>query len=192
MNYYKWTVNGSDVTEEAFNNIDLGITFDTKAIPEDVVASTASDNEVMQLSLNHEGEFGFTSSLSFNVDKELSGKNAVLYYYNPEGKLEKQDECVVGDDGTVTFKFTHASDYVVVYEGTGTDAPVTPDEPSDEPSTPETPDTPDTPVTPETPDKGDVVVPDTGVNDSYLLLAGFVTLSLITLTAIILKKKYSK
>lgn len=116
MGDYTWEIVGTKITADQLKEIDLGVEIGSNAIPQQLVDSVAGKNESIQISLVHDGEFGFEAKLSFNVGAENKGKNAVLYYYNEEGKLEKVQESVVGEDGTVTFVFTHASDYVVVLD----------------------------------------------------------------------------
>ncbi len=56
----------------------------------------------MQLSLSHEGEFGFTAVLTLKLDKENSGLFANLFYYN-KTKGEMEFICLdrIAEDGTV-------------------------------------------------------------------------------------------
>ena len=54
-----------------------------------------------------------------NVGAENSGKYANLYYYNEKtGALEYVQAVKVNADGTVDFKFSHASEYVIVLSNT--------------------------------------------------------------------------
>ncbi len=78
----------------------------------------AGEKYSIQLSLAHEGEFGFTAVLFLNLGKENAGLTANLYYYNESsGELEFICADKVDEDGTVSLTFTHASDYVIVVDG---------------------------------------------------------------------------
>lgn len=53
--------------------------------------------------------------LSLNLGKENRGLAARLYYYNiSAGRLELQSASKIAEDGTASFAFTHASEYVIV------------------------------------------------------------------------------
>ena len=57
--------------------------------------------------------------LRLSVGTDYSGKIANLYYYNETtGKFEYYQAVQVKEDGTVDFKFSHASDYVIVLNDT--------------------------------------------------------------------------
>lgn len=116
MGDYTWEIVGTKITADQLEEIDMGVEIGSNAIPQELVDSVAGENESIQISFAHDGEFGFEAALSFNVDVKNKGKNAVLYYYNAEGKLDKVGTAVVGENGTVTFVFTHAADYVAVLE----------------------------------------------------------------------------
>ena len=61
----------------------------------------------------------FDATLRVNVGAENSGKYANLYYYNEKtGALEYVQAVKVNADGTVDFKFSHASEYVIVLSNT--------------------------------------------------------------------------
>lgn len=111
-----WIVNGSSVKDKITTPIDLGVTIGSSSIPADKIKALAGDNKTLELSLAHDGAFGFDAKLVLNVGKEYSGKYANLYYYNEStGNLEYSQACKVDADGMVTFTFSHASEYVIVF-----------------------------------------------------------------------------
>ena len=59
MGSYTWTVNGQDIKASDLKDINLKVDVNTNAVPSSVVKKLAGDNPTMQLSLAHEGEFGF-------------------------------------------------------------------------------------------------------------------------------------
>lgn len=114
-----WIINGKDITGNVTAPIDLGLVVGTSDIPKQKVTALADGNETIQLSLNYDGVFGFEGILRLSVGKDYSGKIANLYYYNETtGKFEYYQAVQVKEDGTVDFKFSHASDYVIVLNDT--------------------------------------------------------------------------
>lgn len=114
-----WIINGKDITGNVTAPIDLGLVVGTSDIPKQKVTALADGNETIQLSLNYDGVFGFEGILRLSVGKDYSGKIANLYYYNETtGKFEYYQAAQVKEDGTVDFKFSHASDYVIVLNET--------------------------------------------------------------------------
>lgn len=114
-----WIINGKDITGNVTAPIDLGLVVGTSDIPKQKVTALADGNETIQLSLNYDGVFGFEGILRLFVGKDYSGKIANLYYYNETtGKFEYYQAAQVKEDGTVDFKFSHASDYVIVLNET--------------------------------------------------------------------------
>lgn len=114
-----WIINGKDITGNVTAPIDLGLVVGTSDIPKQKVTALADGNETIQLSLNYDGVFGFEGILRLFVGKDYSGKIANLYYYNETtGKFEYYQAAQVKEDGTVDFKFSHASDYVIILNET--------------------------------------------------------------------------
>lgn len=113
----KWVINGSDVSKVPAKDVNMSVTVDSKKIPEDVIKAAKIEKDakkVVQISLAHEGEFGFKPVLSIDLGKTYAGKYANLYYYNTKTKaLEGQMSVKIADDGSALLKFTHASDYVI-------------------------------------------------------------------------------
>ena len=122
-----WSVDGKSITRDASMDKAGGVDFDLKtgvnAIPVDIVNNCLANNvtgesDSIQISLAHEGEFGFTAVLSINLGKENVGLTASLYYYNESaGELEFICSDIVAEDGMVLLAFTHASDYVIAIAG---------------------------------------------------------------------------
>lgn len=114
MGSYTWTINGKDIKASDLKDIDMKVTMNTNAIPSSVVKKLAGDNPTMQLSLAHEGDFGFQAKLTLNVGSQYAGKFGNLYYYDSDGKLVYINSGKVAESGNVSLTFSHASDYVVV------------------------------------------------------------------------------
>ena len=114
MGDYTWTINGESVDASVLNDINLEVKLNTKNIPSQKVEELAGGQDTYQISLTHEGDFGFNADLTINVGKEHEGKSGSLYYYNLDGKLEYMNAGKIDADGNVSLLFSHASDYVVV------------------------------------------------------------------------------
>lgn len=113
-----WTVNGQDIPENAkLSDLDLGVTLDASTIPVSVINTVTGAVDTIQLSLAHNGEFGFTMILSAPLGKTNAGYWANLYYYNTRTRaLEFQSASKIATDGTASFPFSHASDYAIVID----------------------------------------------------------------------------
>ena len=113
-----WSVNGQDIPENAkLSDLDLGVTLDASAIPASVINAITGAVDTIQLSLKHDGAFGFTMTLTAPLGKENKGLWANLYYYNEDSReLEFQAADKIASDGTASFPFDHASDYAIVID----------------------------------------------------------------------------
>ena len=118
-NGLSWKINGKEVTDAA-GDIDFGVTIGAdagKSIPVDVINNVTGERYFMNLSLAYDGEFGFTATLTVNMEPKNSGMYANLFYYNEQtGKLEFVSAGQIDSDGNVELAFTHASDYTIVVE----------------------------------------------------------------------------
>ncbi len=114
MNGYTWTINGKDIAASNLQDINLEVTLNSNAIPSNTVKKLAGNNPVEQLSLTHNGDFGFRADLTINVGSDNAGKFGNLYYYDSDGRMVFMNAGTIREDGTVSLSFSHASDYVVV------------------------------------------------------------------------------
>ncbi len=113
-----WTINGTKITGSNFADIDLGVTLHADNIPDELVNSVAKNGTgSLELSLNHEGDFGFEGTLTVALGSEYAGQYANLYYYNKAaGKMELVGSYAIDANGNAALTFTHASDYVIVMD----------------------------------------------------------------------------
>ena len=116
MGDYSWKVKGTDITSTDLAKIDLRVDLVEDVIPAEDVKKLAGDKPVQQISLKHNGEFGFKAVLKINVGSQYAGKIGNLYYYDNNGKMNFIDGAKVSKEGFVEVKFTHASDYVMVFD----------------------------------------------------------------------------
>ena len=116
-NGLSWKINGKEITDAA-GDIDFGVTIGAdagKSIPVDVINKVSGEKYSMNLSLAYDGEFGFTATLTVNMEPKNSDMYANLFYYNEQtGKLEFISAGQIDSDGNVELAFTHASDYTIV------------------------------------------------------------------------------
>lgn len=123
----KWEINGQDIPADAdLTDLDLGVTMNTSDIPVDVINAVTGDKEAVQLTLAHNGEFGFTLTLTAPVGVQNKGLWANLYHYNTTLKqMLFETSAQVDASGNVALKFTHASEYAIVLDESSHELPFT-------------------------------------------------------------------
>ena len=118
-NGLSWKINGQDITDAA-GDIDFDVTVGAdagKSIPVDVINNVTGERSSMNLTLAYDGEFGFTATLTVNMESKNAGLYANLFYYNEQtGELEFISAGQIDPDGNVELVFTHASDYTIVVD----------------------------------------------------------------------------
>ena len=90
-NGLSWKIYGKDITDAA-GDIDFDVTVGAdagKSIPVDVINNVTGERYSMNLTLAYDGEFGFTATLTVNMESKNAGLYANLFYYNEQtGELE--------------------------------------------------------------------------------------------------------
>ena len=118
-NGLSWKIYGKDITDAA-GDIDFGVTIGDgagKSIPVDVINNVTGERSSLNLTLAYDGEFGFTATLTVNMESKDAGLYANLFYYNEQtGELEFISAGQIDSDGNVELVFTHASDYTIVVD----------------------------------------------------------------------------
>lgn len=114
MGEYSWTINGTTVLSKNLEDINLEVTRHTNYIPNRIVSALAGSNPVEQISLTHNGHFGFTANLTLNVGNQYAGQDGNLYYYDSDGKMVFINAGTIDNNGNVSLAFSHASDYAIV------------------------------------------------------------------------------
>ena len=118
-NGLSWKINGQDITDAA-GDIDFDVTVGAdagKSIPVDVINNVTGERSSLNLTLAYDGEFGFTATLTVNMESKNAGLYANLFYYNEQtGELEFISAGQIDPDGNVELVFTHASDYTIVVD----------------------------------------------------------------------------
>ena len=123
----KWEINGQDIPADAdLTDLDLGVTMNTSDIPMDVINLVTGEKSTVQLTLAHDGEFGFTLTLTAPVGVQNKGLWANLYHYNTTQKqMLFETAAQVDASGNVALKFTHASEYAIVLDESSHELPFT-------------------------------------------------------------------
>lgn len=113
-----WTVNGEDIPQTAdLTDLDMGVSLNTSTIPVDVINAITGEIGTVQLTLKHDGPFGFTMTLTAPVGKENKGLWANLYHYDEDaGEMVYQTAALVDEDGNADLPFDHASQYAIVID----------------------------------------------------------------------------
>mgnify|MGYP005807243017 FL=1 len=113
-----WTVNGLDIPEDTrLHDLDLNVDLGDSDIPATVLNAVTGEISTVQLSLAHDGQFGFTMTLSAPLGRDNADYWANLYWYNEETEeLEFQQAARIARDGTAEFALDHASDYAIVID----------------------------------------------------------------------------
>ena len=113
-----WTVNGQDVpTDTSLSDLDLGVDLGTNGISADVINTVTGAYGTVQMTLAHDGAFGFTLTLTAPLGRENSGYWANLYHYDEEAEaLTFETSAQIADDGSVALRMSHASQYAIVID----------------------------------------------------------------------------
>ena len=118
-NGLSWKIYGKDITDAA-GDIDFDVTVGAdagKSIPVDVINNVTGERSSLNLTLAYDGEFGFTATLTVNMESKNAGLYANLFYYNEQtGELEFISAGQIDPDGNAELVFTHASDYTIVVD----------------------------------------------------------------------------
>ena len=118
-NGLSWKIYGKDITDAAGDiDFDVKVGADAgKSIPVGVINNVTGERSSLNLTLAYDGEFGFTATLTVNMESKNAGLYANLFYYNEQtGELEFISAGQIDPDGNVELIFTHASDYTIVVD----------------------------------------------------------------------------
>lgn len=113
MDGYSWTIAADSISGDV-TSIDLEVKTGTDNVPADVVSTIENVTETRQISLTHDGAFGFVATLTLPLESEHEGMYGNLFYYNEETKaLEFMNAGLIDEEGNVSLTFNHASEYVI-------------------------------------------------------------------------------
>ena len=122
-----WTVNGQDIPENAdLTDLNMGVSLNTSTIPVNLINMVTGEKGAVQMTLAHDGEFGFTMTLTAPLGVENKGLWANLYHYNTTKKqMLFETSAQVDSSGNVALKFSHASEYAIVLDEKSHELPFT-------------------------------------------------------------------
>ena len=114
----QWSVDGADIpTDTDFTDLDLRVDLDTSGIPVNVVNTITGEIGTVQITLAHNGEFGFTMTLTAPLGKENAGYWANLYHYDERAEaMNFEAAAKIDETCSVTIPFSHASQYAIVID----------------------------------------------------------------------------
>lgn len=117
--YVTWNIDVDSINPDRMTEVDMGVTTGTKNVPPELIADILNDNKYMEITLAHDGEFGFEAVLNIALDPANSGRYANLFYYNPEtNMLEYVCDAVIDTNGVASFQMNHASSYIIIVSDT--------------------------------------------------------------------------
>ena len=115
-NALKWTIKADSLGDEMPSSINLNAQIVSEVIEKEVIYTVVTEEEYVELSLSHDGVFGFEATLTVPVEEKYIGQTANLFYFNEKTKeLEFIMAAPVDEDGNVLLDFNHASDYIIVF-----------------------------------------------------------------------------
>ena len=113
-----WTVNGQDIPKTAnLTDLNLGVDLGTSGISVDVINAVTGEYGSVQITLAHDGEFGFALTLTAPLGRGNAGLWANLYHYDEAGeRLTFETSARIAADGSAALRMTHASQYAIVID----------------------------------------------------------------------------
>lgn len=113
-----WEIDCREIPKAAsLQDISLKVSMNTQGIPSKVLCGLPGSHTFLQMTLGHDGLFGFPVKLHADVGRGNSDKWANLYYYNEgTGKMEFETAARVTASGDAAFTMTHASQYAIVLD----------------------------------------------------------------------------
>ena len=113
-----WEIYGGDVPEgTSLSDVDMGVELGTSGIPVDVVDLVTGEAGSTQVTLAHEGPFGFELTLVAPVGEKYEGLFANAYRYDAAaGVLRYEAAGVVDDEGAVRVRIDHASSWLLALD----------------------------------------------------------------------------
>ena len=113
-----WSINGQNVpTNTDLTDLNLGVDLGTSGISVDVINTVTGELGSVQITLAHNGEFGFALTLTAPLGKENAGYWANLYHYDEDAQaLNFETSAQINDKGDAALRMTHASQYAIVID----------------------------------------------------------------------------
>ena len=114
----RWTINGKDVpTDVDLPYLNLGASVNTGTILADLIDRITGQRKSVQVTLDHDGEFGFVMTLTLPLGNSYQGLWANLYHYDETTRqMVYETSGQVDEKGGVALTVTHASQYAIVLD----------------------------------------------------------------------------
>lgn len=105
-----WTINGTSISK--VQTVDMGISKKSGKIPQSVI-NGFTKSPTITFSIAHDGDLGFTATLTVSLGSKYDGYYANLYCYNSTDKSFEFGDHSEIKDGKANLRFTHASDWLI-------------------------------------------------------------------------------
>lgn len=112
-NGVKWEIKAETIGDGAAD-VNINVELNTSNVPAASVDAVAEGKSTMQISLAHNGSFGFEANITIPVASANNGKVANLFHFS-NGALEFVASVTVSE-GEAKLPFSHASEYVIVFD----------------------------------------------------------------------------
>lgn len=110
-----WKMDGSAMGDGPLSDIDFEVVLGKSGIPKVKRDALTEGENYVELSLAHDGGFGFTAVLSVTLENAQPGQYANLFYYNEAtGEFRFMCASLIGSTKEASFEFAHASDYIII------------------------------------------------------------------------------
>ncbi|MDO4303011.1 MAG: hypothetical protein Q4D94_03780, partial [Bacillota bacterium] len=110
-----WSIDGNAMGDGELGDVDFKVTMGNSNIPKEKKDALTEGESYVELSLAHDGAFGFAAVLRVTLEEAQSGQYANLFYYNEQtGEFEFMCAALIGSDNVAAFEFMHASDYIII------------------------------------------------------------------------------
>ncbi len=112
-----WEIYGGDVPEgTSLSDVDMGVELGTSGIPVDVVDLVTGEAGSTQVTLAHEGPFGFELTLVAPVGEKYEGLFANAYRYDAAAGVLRYEAAGVVGDGVARLRLDHASSWLLALD----------------------------------------------------------------------------
>lgn len=110
-----WNIDGAAMDDGQLQDIDFDVMVGRSNIPKAKRDALTEGENYVEISLAHDGGFGFTVVLSISLENAEPGQYANLFYYDEAtGEFRFMCASLVGSTKIASFEFVHASDYIII------------------------------------------------------------------------------
>ena len=110
---YSWNIYGKDIEKIPDANLSLKVVTNPEEFAYGGVPEFFGNTLIYKIGIEHDGEFGFTAMLRYNIGTEQIGRFAHLFYVVGDGTFEYLCSTLVDENGYALFPFSHASEYII-------------------------------------------------------------------------------